>query len=156
MTKPVIFNDLVGLELPGEWEDRSIYTFVAPEQTSVASGLPTMAKTQGFRPNVVITREPKGKTQRIDAYAKEQLAISQKQLPQMKVLEDKEHQISDQAAVTRVFTFVAPPQNIMVQQLQTFVLSGDYIYTFTFSSLPDGFANQRKAFDQILGSVRFK
>lgn len=155
MTKPVIFNDLVTLQLPGAWEDRSIYTFVAPE-VHAASALPTMAKTQGFRPNVVITREPKGKTQRVDAYAKEQLSISQKQLPQLKVLEDKEHPLGGQTAVSRVFTFVAPPQNVVVQQLQTFVLTGDWIYTFTFSSLPDGFNEQRKAFDTILASVTLK
>ena len=155
MTKPVIFNDFVSLELPGQWEDRSIYTFVAPEQMA-SSGLPTMAKTQGFRPNVVVTREPKGKVQRIDTYAKEQLAISQKQLPQLKVIEDKEHQLSGQPAVSRVFTFVAPPQNVVVQQLQTFVLHQDWIYTFTFSSLPDGFNEQRKSFDGILGSVKLK
>ena len=147
-----LYGGTLALNLPDTWDDRSIYTYVAPEQ-NVSAGMPTMNKTQGFRPNVVVTRESRGKYERLDAYAKDQLAASQKQLPQMKVVSEDPSTVGGQPAICRVFTFVAPPQNVTVQQMQTFVLIGDWIYTLTFSTLPSHFNEQKKMFDKIVGDV---
>ncbi len=149
-----IYGGALSLDLPEQWDDRSIYTFVAPEQ-SMGAGLPTMAKTQGFRPNVVVTREGKGKYERLDAYAKDQLAASQKQLPQMKVLQEGPTQVAGVEALSRTFTFVVPQQNATVQQVQVFALHGAWIYTLTFSTLPQFFSEHEKMFNDVLGKVSF-
>ena len=151
MTTHKLFAGTTTLELPAEWEDRSMYTFVAPEQTR--AGGPTMARAQSFRPNVVVTRELRGAHERVDTYAKEQLSASQKQLPQLRIIEETTLQIGGKTGVMRVFTFMAPPQNVLVQQLQAFVLAGDWVHTFTFSGLPETFANQRTTFDKILSQL---
>lgn len=152
MTTHHLFAGTTTLELPEEWEDRSMYTFVAPEQTR--TGGPTMARQQSFRPNVVVTRELRGNHERVETYAKDQLAASQKQLPQLRILEETALQVSGKPAVMRMFTFVAPPQNVSVQQLQAFVLSGDWVHTFTFSGLPESFSAQRATFDQVLSQLK--
>ena len=151
MTTHKLFAGFTPLELPADWEDRSMYTFVAPEQSRL--GGPTMARAQTFRPNVVVTREARGAHDRVESYAKEQLVASQKQLPQLRVLEETTQQLGGLPAIVRMFTFVAPPQNVVVQQLQAFVLNGDWIQTFTFSGLPDTFVEQRATFDKILAQL---
>src|SRR5687768_17052477 len=140
MANFAIYGGALSFNLPDQWDDRSIYTFVAPEQ-SMGAGLPTMAKTQGFRPNVVVTRESKGKYERLDAYAKDQLAASQKQLPQMKVISEEAQKVAGIDSIIRTFTFVVPQQNATVQQIQVFALRDEWIYTLTFSTLPQFFAD---------------
>lgn len=150
-----IYGGSIALKLPDNWDDRSIYTFVAPEQ-SMAGGLPTMAKQQGFRPNVVVTREAKGRYERVDAYAKDQLN-AQKQTREMKnltVVEEANLTVSGQPAIARNFTFVVESQKATVQQLQVFVMHGAWIYTFTFSTLPAHFAEQKKMFDAVIADVK--
>jgi len=149
-----IYGGALSLDLPAAWDDHSVYTFVAPEQ-SMGAGLPTMAKTQGFRPNVVVTREGKGKYERLDAYAKEQLGASQKALPQMKVLSEDSGTTGGIASISRVFTFVVPNQNATVQQVQIFVMHGAWIYTMTFSTLPQFYAEHRKLFDDVSDKIHF-
>jgi len=151
MTTHKLFAGNTTLELPAEWEDRSMYTFVAPERSR--TGGPTMARAQSFRPNMVITRESRGSHERVDTYAKEQLAASQKQLPQLRVLEDKAQTVGGQPGIVRMFTFMAPPHNVLVQQLQAFVLTGEWVTTFTFSGMPEGFAEQRVSFDNIISQI---
>jgi hypothetical protein len=150
MTTHKLFAGMTTLELPAEWDDRSIYTFVAPEQTRAA---PTMARAQSFRPNVVVTREPCGAYDRPEAYAKDQLAESRKQLPQLRVIEENATAVGGKPGFARLFTFVAPPQNVTVQQLQAFVIAAEWVYTFTFSGLPETFAEQRVSFDKILSQL---
>ncbi|MCC6808265.1 MAG: DcrB-related protein [Deltaproteobacteria bacterium] len=150
-----IYGGSIALALPDNWDDRSIYTFVAPEQ-SMSAGLPTMAKTQGFRPNVVVTREHKGRHERVDAYAKEQLN-AQKQTREMKnltVVTEENITVSGAPAISRNFTFVVESQKATVQQLQVFVMHGTWIYTFTFSTLPAHFAEQKKMFDSVISAVK--
>lgn len=154
MANHSIYAGALQFQLSDAWEDRSIYTFVAPEQ-SIASALPTMAKTQGFRPNVVVTREPKGKYERIDAYAKDQLAASQKGLPNLKVVAEVQLTLAGKAAIKRTFTFVVPQQNAQVQQVQIFMLHGDWLYMVTFSTLPQHFSEHEKMFDEIVSKMSF-
>lgn len=147
-----LYGGTITLQLPDSWDDRSIYTFVAPEQ-SAASGLPTMNNQQGFRPNVVVTREARGKYERLDAYTKDQLAASQKELPNMKIVSEEPTKVGDFQGITRVFTFIAKPHNVAVQQMQSFVLVGDHIYTLTFSTLPSHFDQQKAMFDKIVADT---
>jgi hypothetical protein len=150
-----IYGGSIALALPDNWDDRSIYTFVAPEQ-SMTAGLPTLAKTQGFRPNVVVTREAKGRYERVDAYAKDQLN-AQKQTREMKnltVVAEENVTVGGQPALARNFTFVVESQKATVQQMQVFVMHKDWVYTFTFSTLPAHFAEQKKMFDEIIKDVK--
>jgi hypothetical protein len=149
-----IYGGSVSLDLPAQWDDHSVYTFVAPEQ-SMSAGLPTMAKQQGFRPNVVVTREAKGKYERLDAYAKDQLSASSKALPQLKVVSEEAGMTGGIASISRVFTFVVPNQNATVQQLQIFAMHGPWVYTVTFSTLPQFYAEHKKLFDQVTAKMSF-
>ena len=150
-----IYGGSIAMTLPDDWNDRSIYTFVAPEQ-QMGAGLPTMAKTQGFRPNVVVTREPKGRYEKVDAYAKDQLT-AQKRTAEMKnltVVHEESITVSGSPALQRNVTFVVEQQSATVQQLQVFVLHGAWIYTLTFSTLPAHFNEQRKAFDAVVAGIK--
>jgi hypothetical protein len=153
MSQAKIFDSL-RFTIPDAWEDRSIYTFVGPEETlASAAHLPTFVKTKGIRPNVVVTRERVRSD--LATYASEQLTASRKQLPGVTILEEHATEVPLGKMILRTFTFSADGATT-VRQLQAYVLQGDFAYTFTFSTLPGLYEQHRAWFMDILQSAEFE
>ncbi len=148
MAQYELYAGALRFSLPDDWQDHSIYSYLASEQ-------PAGHGQAGFRSNIVTTREPRGRYEKVEEYAKDQLTAAKEQLPGLKIVEEGAERVATRHAYSRVFTFVAPPENIEVQQRQVFILSGDWVYTITFSTLPSHYAVQRDAFASILGQVTF-
>ncbi len=139
MTQQTLFGG-VGATLPASWSDRSIYTFISPDDRGAA-----------FFANIVATRE--AATGDVAAYAAAQLSGAKAQLAKFTLLEERPVRIGGRPAALAVFTFIAPPY--LVQQLQAFVIAQDWAYTFTFSALAEAFTDKRAEFDAILASLTF-
>jgi hypothetical protein len=141
MVEQTLFGG-VGATLPARWSDRSIYTFVAPDD-----------RGSRFFSNLVATRE--AASDDVEAYAATQLRAAKTQLAELHLVEQNSLRVGGHAAVVAVFTFVAPPHAVKVEQLQAFVRVGDWVYTFTFSALAEVFKDKRAEFDAILSSITF-
>jgi hypothetical protein len=149
MTELALFGGRVRVGLPGDWDERTVYTFVAPARTS---DLPTLSEVNEPRVNVVVTREAAQATT-LDELVARYRADAAGQLPQFRVLEDAARTVDARPAVERVFTFEI--QNSVVQQSQVVVMAGAWAYTLTFTSTVASFAADRAVFERVLGSLRF-
>lgn len=146
-----VYGSQIDLRVPSDWRDGSLYVFSGPTPiTTEVDGA-----TQQFTPNIVVTREPRGKYTDVAVYAKEQLALSRKQLQEFKVLEEGPRTVGTRAAFQHISTFLTP-QNVIIQQLQAFVLTEEWIYVVTFTTLPAAFAEHRKIFERSLAETVFR
>jgi hypothetical protein len=130
----------VQAELPEGWEDRTMVTLVGPRGA------------RGFAANIVITREPIGGAAGVADYARRQLAAMKAELPRLEVLDEREVAHRGAPAFARLQRFEAGDD--VVQQAQTFVLSGATVYVITCSAQRDDFDAHIPAFRQITESFR--
>jgi hypothetical protein len=147
MSETVKPYGVLEIALPEGWRDQSIYTFVGPEQT-VDDDLPTLANAQGVRPNVVITRSRSADVAR---YTSDQLAVSKRELPDFRLLEQRDLKLPLGPAIAVTFTLAV--NGSTVQQQQVNVQRGEWVYTFTFSTLPILFEMNLPTFAAILESA---
>lgn len=142
----------LSLEIPPDWEDRTVYTFLAPPD-SFAGNLPTLNPTAEFRPNLVVTRQPVDSTRGVKLLAAEQLRTAETQLAGVEVVDESELTINGQTVIAHHYEFTAPPDNARVSVLQAYVLIGDTLHGFTFTTLPHARARHAPMFDRILRSL---
>lgn len=134
-------NDFT-LDVPDDWQDRSIITFVA-----------TVAPSE-FAPNVVLTREPIGADESVEDYADRQFAVTQAEVEGLSVVEQNNITIGGKPAVQIVQKISAHGLNL--QQLQTFVLSDEEIFIVTCTASAASFHQHFPRFQKIIQSFRLQ
>ncbi len=122
-------------ELPPQWEDRSMITFVGPTGES------------GFAANVVITRERVPANTKVEDYAQEQRRIMETEIPGIEILDERPTQLNNIVAFQRLQKFTLEGQD--VQQVQTFVQADKCIFSITCSCSVNDFEQNLSAFRQI-------
>ena len=77
------------------------------------------------------------------------------QIPSYKMLGSGRLTVAGAPALRVDGSFTQPPANTAVRNRQVFVLRGERVYVFTFSSSAASFARDVPAFDRILRTVRW-
>ena len=132
----------IALEVPDDWQNRSIISFVASRAPSE------------FAPNVVITREKIDPLTSVEDYADEQFGITQAEVQGLTIIERQNVFINALPAVQIVQTITAHSLNL--QQLQTFVLAETEIFIITCTTTAAAFNQHLPAFKQIAQSFRLE
>lgn len=128
------------LDVPDDWEDRSIISFVA-----------TVAPTE-FAPNVVITKEAVAEETSVEDYAHRQFAVTQSEVAGLTVIDQQNIIVEGNPAVQIIQKISAHGLNL--QQLQTFVLAGEEIIIVTCTTTAASFHQHSARFQKIAQSLR--
>lgn len=128
------------LDVPDDWQDRSIISFVA----KVAPG--------EFAPNVVVTKEAVDPDASVEDYANRQFTVTQAEVQGLSVIEQHNITIGGKPAVQIVQKIAA--HGLTLHQLQTFVLADEEIYIVTCTSSAANFAQHLPRFKKIIQSFR--
>ncbi len=125
------------IETPNDWQDRSIITFVAPNQPSE------------FAPNVVITRETIDEKLTVEDYANRQFDVARREIASLKIVEQKTTTLSGRLAIESIQDLSA--NNLSLRQLQVFVLLHDEICVITCTATVGQFPSKSTAFQKNSG-----
>ena len=150
MTQQHPFNAL-SIDIPSDWEDCSVYTHVAPDVGNKSVGMSGRSEAP-FRPSLVITREHLEKPIDMDDYAKSHL-LDIKQEPAITLIEH------GPAETPRVMAYqlrvsMTLEDNLVVEQVQAFVIIHPYAYILSYSYLPHERAENLKRFADMLMSFQ--
>ena len=126
------------LDLPDDWQDRSIISFVA--QTSANE----------FAPNVVITREPVDREASVEDYASRQFNVTQAEVEGLQITEQHNTFIGGQPAVQIIQKIAV--HGLELQQLQTFILADREIFIITCTATAANFERHLTGFRKIVES----
>ena len=128
------------LEVPEDWQDRSIISFVAE-----------VAPTE-FAPNVVVTREKLDARVSVEEYANRQFDLTQAEVQGLKIIERTNTTIGNLPAVQIVQKISAHGLNL--QQLQTFILIEEEIIIVTCTTTAATFSQTLPRFNKIVETCR--
>lgn len=128
----------VRLEIPAEWTDFSVLTFVGPDE-----GKP-------FRPNAVVTSEPLPASQSLAQYAEAQCAAAQREVRKFKL-----HRSEPGSEGRHVVEYSFQSQEgHPLRQLQAFTLHEDRVVTLSLTHREADFEAARPTFERVLRSFR--
>lgn len=128
------------LQIPDDWQDRSIISFVA----SVAPN--------EFAPNVVVTKEAVDAEMSVEDYAHREFSVTQAEIPDLNIIERRNTTINGKPAVQIVQKIAA--HNLNLQQLQTFILGDEEIFIITCAAAASSFAAHLPRFQKIVNSFQ--
>jgi hypothetical protein len=128
------------LEVPEDWQDRSIISFVA-----------TAAPTE-FAPNVVVTREKIDTRMSVEEYANRQFDVTQAEVQGLKIIERNNTTVGNLPAVQIIQKIAAHGLNL--QQLQTFILVEEEIIIVTCTTTAATFNQNLPRFNKIVESCK--
>lgn len=123
------------LEIPDDWQDRSIISFSA-----------TVSPNE-FAPNVVVTREIIDAETSIEDYTSNQFNITQAEVQGLKIVDQQNTTIGGLPAVQIIQSISAHGLNL--QQLQTFILGNEEIYIVTCTATAASFDQHLSRFQKI-------
>lgn len=130
------------LDVPDDWQDRSILSFVAA------------VSPNEFAPNVVVTKEFVDAETSVEDYANKQFAVTQSEVEGLKIVDQQNITIAGEPAVQVVQKISAHGLNL--QQLQTFILSDEVIFIITCTATAAAFAQHLTRFQKIAQSIRLR
>lgn len=128
------------LDIPDDWQDRSILSFVA-----------TVSPNE-FAPNVVITKEFVDAETSVEDYANKQFAVTQSEVEGLQIVDQQNITVGSEPAVQIVQKISAHGLNL--QQLQTFILSDNVIFIITCTATAAAFSQHLVRFQKIAQSIR--
>lgn len=110
------------------------YSFEIPDDWRDVSNVILMGPPYGdYSPNIAVSRIPVSSGTSADDYANSQLSLLREALgsQSFKVLEEGKTRCAGSEAFRRVYSFVAEPIGVPVQQMQVYFTNGDIAYTIT-------------------------
>lgn len=140
---PVCHTDRYSLEVPDDWIDRSMITWVAPP----SAGYKVM-------PNLLCSKGEIYDTEDLDKYVNRQLKELMGKVKNFDLISRQNTTFGRVPAVE--LSFCMRPQGIMLQQRQIFFrtsLSERIVHTVVFTAARDDFDKLAPTFDTILNSV---
>lgn len=127
-------------EVPDEWDDRTMQTFVGPTGRA------------GFAANIVITRERVAASTKIEDYAAQQRLAVEAEVPTLEILDERVTTINNAPAFQRLQRFTI--EDYHLQQAQTFISAGEVVFVITSTSEVADFDQQIPAFRRIVENFR--
>jgi hypothetical protein len=145
--------NIAGLEMniPDNWEDRSLYTFVAPVE-EVRTGMTTQSAS--FRTNVVITRKPIQEGRTLDAVGSEIEERTKRDFGDVKVQLENGPAVMGQPSKRASYTVVDPRGGAPVAQVQYVFMHGGFEWMMTFSVASIALKEQMPTFDKIVTQLK--
>ncbi len=128
--------------LPAGWLDRSLISLVKPSPSS------------DFATNVVVLRDEVAPELSVEDYAREQLAAIEPQLESFELLDERPAVIQGKPAYQTLQRFMSNGR--LLQQAQTYVLSGNTIFAFTCTSLVEDFNQTIPDLREIMDNLSFE
>lgn len=123
------------LEIPDDWQDRSIISFSA-----------TVSPNE-FASNVVITKEIIDAETSIEDYTHQQFNITQAEVQGLKIVNQQNTTVGGRPAVQIVQEISA--HGLKLQQLQTFILGNEEIFIITCTATAASFDQHLPRFQKI-------
>jgi len=112
--------------------------------------------TNKFAANVNLVVQPSGGQKTLPTDLPAQLEAGMRaQMPSYKVLGSARLTVAGTPALRVDGSLLQPPANTAVRNRQVFVLRGERVYVFTFSSSAASFARDVPVFDRMLRTVRW-
>jgi hypothetical protein len=112
--------------------------------------------TNKFATNVNLVVQPSGGQKVLPADLPAQMEAGMRsQMPSYKILGSGRLTVAGTPAVRVDGSLIQPPANTAVRNRQVFVLRGERVYVFTFSSASAAFARDVPAFDRMMQTVRW-
>jgi hypothetical protein len=127
-------------ETQSGWEDRSVISVMGP------------VSAKGFAANVVVVHEKISSRESLEEYAGRQRQAMQARFPDIEVVDERAVRINGMAAVQRLQRFRSEGHDI--QQVQTFLLAGGFIYTLSGTAALEEFDRHIQAFRQAVETFR--
>lgn len=127
-------------ELPDGWQDRSMLTLVNATDAG------------GFAPNIIVMRQSVAPETSIEDYVRQQRLITEAEIPDLEVLDERLAQVGGVPAFQRLQRFVAQGQTL--QQAQTYVLGDREIFVLTCTATLEKFNDQIPYFRQVVENFR--
>jgi hypothetical protein len=140
------------IAIPPDWEDRSLYTFIAPPQ-EMRAGM--MATTQSFRANVVLTRRPVPPDQTIEASAELAAARAKRDLGDIKVTILEGPPIDGSPSQTLSYVVVDPRGGPPIAQVQYLFKRDGSEWSLTFSVAALELKNRQAELERLVMSIHF-
>lgn len=122
--------------MPAGWEDRSTITLVGETDGD------------GFVANIVVTRQRVLPAASIEEFAAQQAELMRREIKTIEVLDQRATTINNLPSYQRLQRFTAG--ELTIQQVQTFILSGDTIYAITGTASLASFDRSIPAFREFV------
>jgi hypothetical protein len=127
-------------DIPEGWEDRSMITLVGP------------GGADDFAPNVVVMRERIEAGADVADYARRQRAMTEREIPDLQVLDERLTTVGGAPAFQRLQRFDAGGRRL--QQAQVYVLTGHTAFVLTCTATLEQFDEQIPHFRRVVDSFR--
>lgn len=150
--KPIQMAEMA-IELPPNWSDRTVYTFVAPRVVDPRQS-PHLRMRSGFRENLSISRERVAYGASAEEYLDQQLAELQPRLQRFRFLYEEAIQIAGQPGFSVAYQFSLRGQHMDVCQLRIAVPVGYDMLVFTGTTAAHVFEQKKHVFLDIAQSLR--
>ena len=128
--------------LPAGWLDRSLISLVKPSGES------------DFAANVVVLRDEVAPDRSVADYAREQLTAIRPQLEDFELLDERPATIQGKSAYQTLQRFSSNGK--LLQQAQTYILSGNTIFAFTCTALIEEFNQTIPDLREIMDNLSFE
>ncbi len=140
---PKINSRDICMDVPDDWQDRTIVAFSAP-----------LKPKQTVAPNIVVTRDSIGVTEPASSYADKQLVELARRLEAFNLSSKRDTLLGGLAAVELVFTWRGGTG--ILKQKQIFVAPGNgLVVTLVATALVSDFSGMEPVFTAILDSISF-
>lgn len=131
-------NNSFRLVLPDDWEDRSVYHFMGPDDSGVQHGL-----------SLVIER---GVTTELSEYAQERIDSVVDALPNMQILKEEQRNLASGVSVYEViYKWVTPDGTVSFHKL-TYMIRDRIAYSFSANFSKKTMKTIRHEVDRIIES----
>lgn len=128
--------------LPAGWDDRSMITLVGETDAS------------GFVANIVVTRERLETGAGVEQFAALQADLMRKEVAELQVLDERAITIKGLPSYQRLHRFAAG--ELSIQQVQTFIKSGDTVFVITGTATIEAFDRSIAAFKEFVETFQIE
>jgi hypothetical protein len=141
------------IDLPGEWEDRSMYTFIAPAKKAGVG--PTAKAAPEFRTNVVITPSPLESGVDLKACSRRVEERIRRDFGDVEIAADDGPSAGGRKSRRLKYRVVNPRGGAPIEQVQYVIIAGGREWNITFSTISLEAKALEPAFEQYIRSIRF-
>lgn len=144
----------LSMELPDGWNDRTVYTFVAPRVVDPRRS-PHLRMRSGFRENIAIHYERVSRQTTPESFITQQIDELKPKLQGFRLLYNEEVYISSYQAQHAAYRFSLRGQRMDVCQLRVAILfpQKQEMLVFTGTAAAHVFENKKRIFWQIIHSL---
>lgn len=146
-----MYLETMQLEVPASWEDRSMYTFIAPR---MSAGLGPVAQDDGFRTNLVVNVGPRGGATSLADSARAAVSRVRESFGPLPIEEDAGPAIGGEPSRCLRYRIVEPGGTLPIAQVLfvSVVDRTERIFTFTTAAVHS--KSLMREMEQMVGSVR--